>query len=429
MLLGTSVRSLAQSCHRLKTDSQSLSIWAIDQFADLDCIEASDKVSQLDLDDVSLDMFGDEAKLGSSKLLFMPGGGTENHSELAERIGANYFWCGVVGSPLRSLRDPEILFQLAHQVGLQAPLTYTHKTHPDRQSFAQLQNELGKNPQWLWKSSDKGGGLGVSDLRSEAELAYFFSARASGYLQERIEGSPYGATIIISANGSAEFVGASRLLTASEQVEEIEIIKDHDRHWAKAVHTSPLPRTDYPYLFAGAIGPCLLPPDVITKLKQLAELAHSNFGIKGWFQVDFILDALEQAWILEVNPRWSATMEIYERSMGISLSAAHLRAWGIEVADTNANGIGTTEVCWKDVVYAQSDFLWHVGHQRSVEALNATQISKNKWPLIADIPNGQQSFAPNMPVFSLIASGPNQKELAVQRLRAQSILAEQLPQS
>lgn len=374
-------------------------------------------------------MFGDAAKLGSGKLLFMPGGATENHSELAERIGANYFWCGVVGSPLRSLRDPEILFQLAHQVGLQAPLTYTHKTHPDRQSFALLQNELGKNPQWLWKSSDKGGGLGVSDLRSEAELAYFFSASTSGYLQERIEGISYGATIIISANGSAQFVGASRLLTASDQVEQIEITKDNDRHWVKAVHTSRLPRTDYPYLFAGAIGPCLLPADVITKLKQLAELAHANFGIKGWFQVDFILDALGQAWVLEVNPRWSATMEIYERSLGISLSAAHLRAWGIEVADTHTNGTSTGEVCWKDVTYAQSDFLWHAGHQRSVEALNAAQISQTNWPLIADIPNGQQSFAPNMPVFSLIASGTNPLELALQRQRAQSIVPQQLPQS
>lgn len=418
---------MAQSCEQLKSAMDGISIWAIDQFADRDCIEATSKVSQLDLADVSLDIFTDAGHAVSEELLFLPGGGTENYSKLVEQISATHVWCGITGEQIRSLRDPAILFNVARQAGLLAPLTYSHKTHPDQQSFAKHQRELGKNVQWLWKSSEKGGGLGVSAVRTEAEIAYFFSQTGGDYLQQLIPGAPYGATIIISSNGRADFIGACRLLTASDEVQRVEISEwlpetSTPETSIQRVITSHYQRDDFPYLFAGAVGPCQLPLAVREHLLTFAEACYVEFGIKGWFQVDFILDDANQAWVLEVNPRWSATMEIYERVLGISLTAAHLRAWGIDVPIFSPSSKACSQVCWKDVVYANSDFLWTEIHQRRASKLNREQISKIGWPLIADIPNGQQAFAPGMPIFSVIATGRTEAELQKQREDARNVL-------
>ena len=413
---------MAQSCAQLRSAADWISIWAVDQFADRDCIEVAAKVSQLDLADVSLDLFTNTEDAVSQELLFLPGGGTENHSMLIEQISATQVWCGIVGEPIRSLRDPTTLLNVARQAGLCAPLTHSHKTHPDRQSFAKQQIELGKNIQWLWKSSEKGGGLGVSDVRSETEIDYFFSQTGAGYLQQLIPGAPYGATIIISSNGRAEIIGACRLLTASDVVERVDFAGSMTNTFIRQVITSHKQRDDFPYLFAGALGPCQLPDTVREQLLSFAEMSFVEFGIKGWFQVDFILDDNNQAWVLEVNPRWSATMEIYERSLGISLTAAHLRAWEIEVPEFIPNSRACGQVCWKDVVYAESDFLWTEAHQQRAAKLNREQIAKVGWPLIADIPDGQQSFAPGMPIFSLIATGQTEAELQNQRQNARHIL-------
>jgi hypothetical protein len=427
VLLGSSVRALAQSCHqlpcfRLTGASGRPSLWAIDQFADQDCSSVADKVSQIDLSEVSLDLFGSSEQTVSGELLFLPGGGTENHAELAQQIAANHHWCGIVGPQLTALRDPTILLDIASRVGLQAPPTYTHKTLPNRQSFVHSSTDLLKNADWLWKSSNKGGGLGVSRLHTQAEWDYFFSQTGSDYLQQVIPGVPYGATIIISANGKGEFVGACRLLTASDQVEHLEISQTSTSQ-IQYVHTSPRSRPDFPYLFAGALGPCYIPADVQQKLLRLAEACFHEFGIKGWFQIDFILDSNQQAWILEVNPRWSATMEIYERSLGLSLTAKHIQAWGVEVPVHAPNRRAQGLVCWKEVIYAESDFLWTDAHQLHVAELNRQQIHTLGWPLVADVPNVLQSFAPGMPICSIIAVGRTEIELQHQRSLTQSILS------
>lgn len=437
VLLGSSVRALAQSCRRLTSPSQPMFIWALDQFADRDCVAAVDKVSQIELSDVVVSLFDDvdsrgiEPKdcesashdsAGSEQLLFLPGGGTENHASLIHQLAANHHWCGITGDSLLSLRDPQILFEIARQTGLNAPLTYSHKTHPNRQSFATLVADFDKNSEWLWKTSNKGGGLGVSKIQSEAEFAYFFAEIQTDFLQQFIPGAPYGATIIISANGRAEWVGACRLLPASERLQHIEIQFETNRYTIEQVVTTDEPREDFPFLFAGAVGPCRIATSIQEQLLRFAEESFRAFGIRGWFQVDFIVDDAGQGWVLEVNPRWSATMEIYERTCGMSLTAMHLKAWDIDVEPTSACQPAAGLVCWKDVIYADADFLWTQTHLERVATLNARYRALCGWDLIADIPNSQQSFAPGMPIFSVLAMGKSSSDLFAARCDAQSVL-------
>lgn len=428
---------MAQACRRLQSSGQPVFIWSVDQFADRDCVAASDLVSQVELDAVELGMFEGEGASGND-LLFVPGGGTENHSELIEQIAEKHWWSGIVGENLRAIREPEVLFRIAREVGLKTPPTYTHQTHPKWQSFADhptdwLKNvELPKNVEWLWKSAKKGGGLGVSKVRTDEELRYFFSQSpfsqspfsqsTEDYLQQFVPGTPLGATIIISSNGHARFYGACRLLTASDCVTRVGMHAASNGASIGKVETRLEAREDYPYLFSGAIGPVELPERVIGKLLQLAERSHHLLGVKGWFQVDFVLDALEEAWVLEVNPRWSATMEIYERAKGCSLLAEHLSAWGIETSAIGLNDRAMGKVCWKEIVYAEEEFFWRDSHQATVDALNAAHMEACGWPLIADIPMGEQRFSRGMPIFSVIASGSSEVELLEQRAMGHSVL-------
>lgn len=437
VLLGSSVRALAQSCRRLTSPTQPIFIWALDQFADRDCVASVDKVSQIELSDVVVSLFDDvdsrgiesmgresacNDSAGGKQLLFLPGGGTENHSSLIHELAANHLWCGITGDSLLSLRDPQILFQIARQTGLNAPLTYSHKTHPNRQSFATQVTEFDKNSEWLWKSSNKGGGLGVSKIQSEADFAYFFAENQTDFLQQFIPGAPYGATIIISANGRAEWVGACRLLTASERLQHLDILVERNRGSIEQVVTTYEPREDFPYLFAGAVGPCRISNSIQEQLLRFAQESFRAFGMRGWFQVDFIVDDAGQGWVLEVNPRWSATMEIYERTCGISLTAMHLKAWDICVEPTAVNQPAAGLVCWKDVIYAEDDFLWTQTHLERVDLLNAQYRAAYGWDLVADIPNSQQSFAPGMPIFSVLALGKTSSDLFAARCKAQSVL-------
>jgi len=138
--------------------------------------------------------------------------------------------------------------------------------------------------------------------------------------------------------------------------------------------------------------------------------------------VDFILDSEGEAWVLEVNPRWSATMEIYERALGCSLLAEHLSAWGIESLEIEANDRAVGKVCWKEIVYADEDVFWKEGHQAKVDALNALHLETLGWPLIADVPLGEQHFSRGMPIFSVLASGSSEKELLEQRAMGRAVL-------
>jgi predicted ATP-grasp superfamily ATP-dependent carboligase len=64
---------------------------------------------------------------------------------------------------------------------------------------------------------------------------------------------------------------------------------------------------------------------LISKINDLAGCLTLCFGLKGVNTVDFILNS-EGVWVLEVNPRWSASVELIERYLGKSLFDEHLRA-------------------------------------------------------------------------------------------------------
>ena len=67
---------------------------------------------------------------------------------------------------------------------------------------------------------------------------------------------------------------------------------------------------------------------MLFRSSQIAECGAkiaSEFGLRGLFGIDFLWDGAG-LWPTEVNPRYTASVEIYERTMEIALLDWHIRA-------------------------------------------------------------------------------------------------------
>ncbi|MEY4565736.1 MAG: hypothetical protein RLY14_706 [Planctomycetota bacterium] len=394
VLLGSSVRAMAQSCHYL-----NIPVWAVDQFADSDCRAVASRITQKELQEITVADFPKDLRLA-----FLPGGGIENHPTLAEQLADTFAWCGLSGDQLRAIRELENIFPIARQCGIKTPATFFFSKGADSLDYERFDFENLQPNQWLWKSSQSGGGLGVSDIETWDVLKYLLTIRAEGYLQESIRGEAFGATMILSRQGEPEWIGASRLLTAGNPLPNSLLWENAGENPGRTQIPSSR-RTDYPYLFGGAIGPVPLPQAVIDRLLSFAKQCHQHFGIRGWFQVDFILNQQHDLWLLEINPRWSATMEIYERTTGRSLVSPHLNAWGIETKAHSFPIPIPDPLVLKYVVYASSLFIWTAVETQKAKDLNQQAIHENGWPVLADLPQDGTTFDAGMPILTILASG------------------------
>jgi predicted ATP-grasp superfamily ATP-dependent carboligase len=127
----------------------------------------------------------------------------------------------------------------------------------------------------------------------------------------------------------------------------------------------------------------------------------SEFGLIGLFGVDYILRD-DQAWPVEVNPRYTSSVEILELALGRSLMAEHLRVCMFEPRDQAARTVGSmTQVVGKAILYSSRsgvvpniaiDDTWH----RDIFAV----------PAIADVPWPAQISA-GEPIMTVFSTGPD----------------------
>ena len=80
-----------------------------------------------------------------------------------------------------------------------------------------------------------------------------------------------------------------------------------------------------PFTYCGSGGPIDLPDQVGRQVAETGDQIASEFGLRGLFGVDFLLEH-EIAWPTEVNPRYTASVEVYERALDIPLLDWHAQA-------------------------------------------------------------------------------------------------------
>ena len=204
----------------------------------------------------------------------------ENHPKAIEALArASPVW-GNAPDVLARVRDPEQLARALAARGLPTPAV--RRAVPT--------GNAGRR--WLVKPRASGGGSGIVAWRGER-------VPARSYLQERVVGIP--GSVVFAADGRrAVVLGISRALAGRPA----------------------FGATGFKYC-----GSILLDPEepLFEYAGRLAAALTAEFGLVGMNGVDFVA-AHGVPLAIEVNPRYTASMELVERAYGLSIFETHARA-------------------------------------------------------------------------------------------------------
>jgi uncharacterized protein len=295
-------------------------------------------------------------------------GGLENYPRLVGRLGKLRPLWGNAGKGLREIRQPDRLARIAAQAGLRFPRT--QRLLPAKELPAR----------WLVKRRRSSGGLGVR-FATERDKE---RPDRHHYFQEYVEGQSASA-VFVAARSRAVLVGASQQLLGRDVGME-----------------------DRPFLYAGSIGPLVLSDDETSRLQSLGNLLAEQFGLAGLFGVDFVRTS-EDLWLLEVNPRYTASVEVLERATGVSFLARHAAA--CQNRDLMPQPMADSgELAGKQVVYARKNGKVSPAFNELVDKLNRP----GEPPDIADLPQIGERIVAGQPVATVFAAGGTSNEVELQ---------------
>jgi predicted ATP-grasp superfamily ATP-dependent carboligase len=276
MIFGASTRAAAQSAVRA-----GLRPVCADHFADEDLREIADVLPLVDYPNGLV-----EVAARSPPLPWVYTGALENRPAVLEKLAALRPLWGNPAGVVRAVRNPFRLCGALTRAGLPAlPVQPGHSPPP-------------ADGRWMVKPWRSSAGHGIHVWQGGAPAAGSRAERC--YFQQRAAGQPISALFLSMADETA-------LIGASEQLIGLEALSAR------------------PFGYCGSIGPIGLSETVRRQIEQTGAAIASEFGLRGLFGIDFMLER-DLAWPTEVNPRYTASVEIYEWVLELPLLEWHCRA-------------------------------------------------------------------------------------------------------
>ena len=144
------------------------------------------------------------------------------------------------------------------------------------------------------------------------------------------------------------------------------------------------------------------------KISRLCASIVSELIVSGWLQVDFIEAIDGSLWLLEVNPRWTAGMEVLRLSGCANMVELHMLACGLSTGVPPTSRSCETR-CWavKAIYYApqgldlQAQVLDEIIGDRAEANGNKLNQQQDVSVDFADIPCCDQSFDKGHPVLTI----------------------------
>jgi predicted ATP-grasp superfamily ATP-dependent carboligase len=289
-------------------------------------------------------------------------GALENHPDLVAQIARERRLWGNDAATLRAVRDPLAVAAALRGSALCCPAVRGDATG------------LPRDGSWLAKPVASSGGRGVLVLdRNRATPRH-----EPYYYQERIDG-PSFAALFIARQGTgtrADLLGVTRQL---------------------------LGRPGLPFAYAGSIGPWPLDPAARVRIETVGRTLAAAFSLVGLFGVDLILRT-GIPWPVEVNPRYTASVEVLELALGRPLLAEHARACepSLDFVPMHHPAGVRPPLVGKRVLFAPKRCLIPSGATRMGRKITPFAV-----PPRADIPEPQTRFDAGEPVMTLFARGWN----------------------
>jgi predicted ATP-grasp superfamily ATP-dependent carboligase len=368
LVAGLSARAAADSAARAGFD-----VTAVDAFADLDQHPA---VSVHAIPGV----FSARAAARTARSLAADAvvylSGFENHPRAVSTLARGRALWGNPPDVLRRVRDPIALAHALERRGFAVPSV----------TLAAPASLTRDRPSWLVKPIRSGGGRHVRRWRPGARVP------RDGYLQEFIEGQP-GSITFVAAQGRAVPLAISNQLIGDPAF------------GARG------------YQYCGSI---VSPRDAVAdEACALSDAVTAEFGLVGVNGIDFIARN-GRAWPIEVNPRWSASMELAEYNRGISVFGAHAAACARGMLPdpepltrpTVASAIG------KAIVFARRDvtmgdtrgWLSALPLSSCVDGTDASAIERPPLRPYRDIPKPGERIGAGRPVCTVFAAARSVRE-------------------
>ena len=358
LVCGASTRAAAESAARAR-----LVVTSIDAYADLDQhpdVHALSAGRDLGVRPTAAAIAAAARSIACDAVAYLSP--FENHPRAVATLAAGRTLLGNRPEVLRRVRDPLQVAATLRKHGLAVPdaRAWTNDPNPV--------NDPNDSNVWLLKPRRSGGGQRIRAWRGGA-------VPRNTYLQRRIDGTP-GSIVFVAAGGLAVPLGISRQIVG-------------DANFGSSGYRycgNILAAADDAQFDDGAL--------LVARASALTQVVASEFDLVGVNGIDFIArDGVPYP--IEVNPRWSSSMELVERLLRLSVFGAHAQAcmagalpsMDLAAELTHGRAIG------KAIVFARHDSV--VGDTRP-------------WlddPDVRDVPHPGESFKKGQPVCTVVATG------------------------
>jgi predicted ATP-grasp superfamily ATP-dependent carboligase len=353
LIVGVSTRAAAESAARAGFD-----VIAIDGFADID---QHPDVRAISLPGHGSTRFSAASAARASRAVSCDAvaylSNFENHPAAVRTLAAGRLLWGNPPDVLRRVRDPLQLAEALRRRGL--PVA-TSVRDPNAPNGPNDPHAVPGSP-WLLKPLRSGGGRGIRIWRPGSRLPQ------GCYLQQRVEGSPASITFVAAAGIAVPLAVCRQLI--GETV-----------FGANA------------YRYCGNILDAC-DPVLLERAGALARVVTDECGLVGLNGIDIIVRGNTPV-AVEVNPRWSASMELVERAHGCSMFGFHAAACSSgELPAEHPFARPLAGAIGKAIVFARHDL--SVGDTRS-------------WledETVRDVPRAGERIVAGGPVCSVFASG------------------------
>ena len=213
------------------------------------------------------------------------GSGFEHQPETIAAIARRTRIFGNEGDTLKRAKDPLALARLCAANGvLHPPIAFAPPDEPEL---------------WLMK---RRGGAGGAHIAAAAAAS---RTLPDCYFQRRVAGMSISA-LFLASEKKAEIIGLSM-------------------QW-----TAPTPAS--PFRYGGAAGPVDLSPVQAGEIARAIASIASELDLVGLNSADFLISA-DAVWLVEVNPRPGATLDVFEFERGCSVCESRRRLRGTSNPD------------------------------------------------------------------------------------------------
>jgi|SRR5262245_11363563 len=310
-------------------------------------------------------------------------GGLENHPNLVRRMAAIRPLWGNGANALASSRSPFVVERILREEGLPGPEA--------RAADAELPDYC----RWLRKPLRGSAGQGISFAEPTHRDE---TTSPAHYYQQFVEGDAMSA-VFVRAREEVRLLGVTEQLIGES--------------WLNAP----------PFRYAGSIGPIQVNDDLRHDLLRIGRALGERCGLLGLFGVDFILHD-GRPWVVEVNPRYTASIEVLERASGTAVLGFHCTAFDPE-ATTPVQYTSLACVAGKAILYAPRRVVmpsYDVGGYLDVFGGEIRAAGHFSGVNFADIPHPGEVIDESWPILTCYGEGASRTE-CLRHLRARAMQA------